>query len=56
MNDAQLPLGIELAKEGMALSLTFLAIRLGLKEVSIEERYQLKIRTERFNRLKELIK
>jgi hypothetical protein len=42
---------LELAKESMDISLTLLAIRLGLKKVSIEERYLLKIRAERLHRL-----
>lgn len=41
--------GIEWAKEGMQLSLTFLAIRLGLKQVTIEERADLKRRAERYH-------
>lgn len=40
---------IEWAKEGMQLSLTFLAIRLGLKQVTIEERADLKRRAERYH-------
>ena len=40
---------IEWAKEGMNLSLTYLAIRLGLKQVTIEEHHQLKQRTERYH-------
>jgi len=42
--------GIAWAREGMELSLTFLAIRLGLKQVTIEERAQLKARTERYQK------
>jgi|WetSurMetagenome_2_1015567.scaffolds.fasta_scaffold49414_5 hypothetical protein len=41
--------GIAWAREGMELSLIFLAIRLGLKQVTIEERYKLKLRAERFH-------
>ena len=41
--------GIAWAREGMELSLIFLAIRLGLKQVTIEERAQLKARAERFH-------
>ena len=41
--------GIAWAREGMELSLTFLAIRLGLKQVTIEERAQLKARVERYH-------
>lgn len=40
---------IEWAKEGMNLSLTYLAIRLGLKQVTIEEHAELKRRTERYH-------
>jgi len=40
---------IEWAKEGMQLSLIFLAIRLGLKQVTIEERADLKRRAERYH-------
>ena len=40
---------IEWAKEGMQLSLVFLAIRLGLKQVTIEERADLKRRAERYH-------
>ena len=40
---------IEWAKEGMQLSLTYLAIRLGLKQVTIEEHAELKRRTERYH-------
>ena len=40
---------IEWAKEGMQLSLIFLAIRLGLKQVTIEERSDLKRRAERYH-------
>lgn len=40
---------IEWAKEGMQLSLIFLAIRLGLKQVAIEERADLKRRVERYH-------
>jgi len=41
--------GIVWAKEGMQLSLIFLAIRLGLKQVTIEERADLKRRAERYH-------
>lgn len=37
------------AKEGMQLSLVFLAIRLGLKQVTIEEHADLKRRAERYH-------
>lgn len=40
---------IEWAKEGMQLSLTFFAIRLGLKQVTIDERAELKQRAERYH-------
>ena len=36
------------AKEGMQLSLTFIAIRLGLKQVTIEERAELNARAVRY--------
>ena len=42
---------IALAQEGMDLSLTFLLIRLGLKQVTIEERYQLRMRADRYERI-----
>ena len=42
---------IALAQEGMELSLTFLAIRLGLKRVTIEERYKLNTRADRYKRI-----
>ena len=37
------------AKEGMQLSLILLAIRLGLKQVTIDERADLKRRAERYH-------
>jgi len=40
--------GIIWAKEGMQLSLIFLAIRLGLKQVTIEEQAELKARAVRY--------
>lgn len=55
MNDTP-QLRIALAREGMELSLIFLAIRLGLKTVSIEERYKLKIRADRYHELTRLLK
>lgn len=48
MNETSLQ-QIEWAKEGMQLSLTYLAIRLGLKQVTIEERADLKQRAERYH-------
>lgn len=48
MNETSLQ-QIEWAKEGMQLSLTYLAIRLGLKQATIEERADLKQRAERYH-------
>lgn len=48
--------GIAWAREGMELSLTFLAIRLGLKLVTIDERAQLKARAERYHQHTQEIK
>ena len=47
---------IELAKEGMELSAIFLLVRLGLKRLTIEERYHLNIRADRYHRLTEMLK
>jgi hypothetical protein len=41
--------GVIWVKEGMQLSLTYLAIRLGLKQVTVEEHAELKRRTERYH-------
>jgi hypothetical protein len=41
------------AKEGMQLSLVFLAIRLGLKQVTIEERAELKARAARYEQFRQ---
>lgn len=49
-------LRIELAKEGMQISLIMLAVRLGLKTLTIEERYQLKMRAERYHRITQELK
>ena len=45
--------GIVWAKEGMQLSLIFLAIRLGLKQVTIEERAELKARAARYEQFRQ---
>jgi hypothetical protein len=42
---------LELAREGMELSLTFLLIRLKLKRVTIEEHNELKRRADRYQQL-----
>jgi len=45
--------GIIWAKEGMQISLIFLAIRLGLKQVTIDERAELKARAARYEQYRQ---